>query len=203
MRKFVISVLFGLMLSMVSMAYVGNMQENIASSLLRLHIVANSDSEADQAVKLKVRDMVIAEFGADMLAAGDLDSAKNFAVQNIGAIEKTAAEVLCENGFGYGAAASVGEVHFPTKHYENITLPAGRYEALRIVLGDGAGQNWWCVMYPPLCFGDCAAGYADAQSQSVLENSLGEDEYELITDGGSVPVQFKFKLLEILDFLKS
>lgn len=201
MRKLVISLLFGLVVSMLMMAYADNAQHNIASSLLRLHIVANSDSEADQAVKLKVRDAVIAEFGDDMLAAGDFGGAKSYARQNIGDIEKVAADVICQNGFDYGVAASVDKVHFPTKHYENITLPPGEYEALRIVLGDGAGQNWWCVMYPPLCFADGSAGSTDLHSQNVLESSLGEDEYALITDGASVPVQFKFKLLEIFDFV--
>lgn len=124
---------------------------------------------------------------------------------NLSRIEAVANRVLKENGYSYQAQASIGETHFPVKHYENITLPPGNYRALRIVLGNGAGQNWWCVMYPPLCFSGSIEGSASQESQAMLKSSLGEENYTLITDGadesGELPVQFKFKILEIFDFL--
>ncbi len=205
MRKLAIALLFGLVVSMFAMAYADETQNEIASSVVRLHIVANSDSDGDQAVKLKVRDAIIAEFSDCLQTAQSPAQAEQIMQDNLSRIEAVANRVLKENGYSYQAQASIGETHFPVKHYENITLPPGNYRALRIVLGNGAGQNWWCVMYPPLCFSGSIEGSASQESQAMLKSSLGEENYTLITDGadesGELPVQFKFKILEIFDFL--
>ena len=200
MRKIVISLLFGLVFSMALLVYADTTQKHIASSVVRLHIVANSDSERDQSVKLKVRDAVLEEFSEVLSAAENRMEAECIIDENIEKISAAADRVLRENGCEYGAAAFCGEVHFPVKSYENITLPPGSYESLQIVLGAGAGQNWWCVMYPPLCFDGSVSGYAGTDSGAALKNSLDESEYELITKtDGELPVQFKFKILEIFD----
>ncbi len=205
MRKLAIALLFGLVVSMFAMAYADETQNEIASSVVRLHIVANSDSDGDQAVKLKVRDAIIAEFSDCLQTAQSPAQAEQIMQDNLSRIEAVANRVLKENSYSYQAQASIGETHFPVKHYENITLPPGNYRALRIVLGNGAGQNWWCVMYPPLCFSGSIEGSASQESQAMLKSSLGEENYTLITDGadesGELPVQFKFKILEIFDFL--
>ena len=205
MRKLAIALLFGLVVSMFAMAYADETQHEIASSVVRLHIVANSDSDGDQAVKLKVRDAIIEEFSDCLQAAQSPAQAEQIMQDNLGRAVETANRVLKENGFSYQAQASIGEAHFPVKHYENITLPPGNYRALRIVLGSGSGQNWWCVMYPPLCFTGSVEGSAPQESQDTLKSSLGEENYALITDGadedGDLPVQFKFKILEIFDSL--
>lgn len=205
MRKLAIALLFGLVVSMFAMAYADETQSEIASSVVRLHIVANSDSDGDQAVKLEVRDAIIAEFSDCLQTAQSPAQAEQIMQDNLSRIEAVANRVLKENGYSYQAQASIGETHFPVKHYENITLPPGNYRALRIVLGNGAGQNWWCVMYPPLCFSGSVEGSASQESQAMLKSSLGEENYTLITDGadesGELPVQFKFKILEIFDFL--
>ena len=205
MRKLAIALLFGLVVSMFAMAYADETQNEIASNVVRLHIVANSDGDGDQAVKLKVRDAIIAEFSDCLQTAQSPAQAEQIMQDNLSRIEAVANRVLKENGYSYQAQASIGETHFPVKHYENITLPPGNYRALRIVLGNGAGQNWWCVMYPPLCFSGSVEGSAPQESQAMLKSSLGEENYTLITDGadesGELPVQFKFKILEIFDFL--
>lgn len=204
MRKLAISLLFGLVVSMVVMAYADETQKEIASGVVRLHIIANSDEAGDQAVKLKVRDEIIREFSEELSKAESPAQAQQIMSSNLGRAEAVAARVLAENGYDYSAKASLGVSHFPVKHYENITLPPGDYNALRIVLGSGSGQNWWCVMYPPLCFSGSVQGYAPDTSEQTLKASLGEDNYALVTNGedGELPVQFKFKLLEIFDSLR-
>lgn len=203
MRKLAIALLFGLIVSMFMMAYADETQNEIASGVVRLHIVANSDEAGDQRVKLMVRDEIIREFSAVLSQAQSPSDAEHIVSENLGRAAETANRVLAENGYSYRAQASLGEAHFPVKHYENITLPPGNYRALRIVLGSGTGQNWWCVMYPPLCFSGSVEGYAPQSSEDTLKASLGAENYELITNGtdGALPVQFKFKILEIFDSL--
>ena len=203
MRKLAISLLFGLIVSMFVMAYADETQKEIASGVVRLHILANSDEACDQEVKLKVRDEIIREFSEELSKADSPAQAQQIMAGNLGRAEAVADRVLADNGYSYRAHASLGVSHFPVKHYENITLPPGNYNALRIVLGNGSGQNWWCVMYPPLCFSGSVQGYAPEASEQTLKETLGEDNYALVTTGedGELPVQFKFKILEIFDSL--
>ena len=198
MRKLVISLLFGLVFSMVLMAYADTAQKHISDSVLRLHIVANSDSENDQNVKLKVRDALLTRFGTALSQAENREEAEKIINENKEQIKETAEKVLSENGCGYGAKAMCADVHFPVKKYENIMLPPGNYRALKVVLGNGAGKNWWCVMYPPLCFDTSPSGRAD--DDEILRKSLSESEYEIITESErKLPVKFRFKILEIFD----
>lgn len=203
MRRLAASLLFALIVSMLAAAYADTTEKGISSSLLRLHIVANSDSNDDQSVKLAVRDAITEQFGQKLLAAGDIQKAKELTGQELASIKNTAEEILRENGFDYGASASVQRLHFPTRKYDNITLPSGEYDALRIVLGSGGGQNWWCVMYPPLCFSASSGGYADENAKNALKSSLTADEYSIVTESGQIPVKIKFKLLEIFDFISN
>lgn len=202
MRKLAISLLLALVVAMLAMAYADTTERGISSSLLRLHIVANSDSAEDQSIKLAVRDAITAQFGQKLLAAESVAEAKELTRRELAAITNTAEEILRESGFDYGASASVQRLHFPTRKYDNIILPPGEYDALKIVLGCGNGQNWWCVMYPPLCFSSSNGGYASNEAKKLLEASLSDDEYSLITESGAVPVKFKLKILEIFDFYK-
>lgn len=201
MRKLSISLLFGLILSMCFMAYADETQSEIASGVVRLHIIANSDEEGDQTVKLLVRDEIIKTLSEPLQAAACPSDAERIIFENLDAAEASANRVLAQNGYTYRAAAFLGETHFPVKQYENITLPPGNYRALRIILGSGGGQNWWCVMYPPLCFTNCAQGNAPQESQDALRSFLGDENYALVTHagGGELPVQIKFKILEIFD----
>ena len=202
MRKFIISVLFGLVFSMILMAYADETQKSVASNVMRLHIIANSDNAYDQMVKLLVRDAIIDEFSSLVSDAKNPTHARQIIEANLLKAEAIAQRVLDENNFSYYARAVCTKSHFPIKKYGTITLPPGEYDALKIILGNGAGQNWWCVMYPPLCFEDAIDMGFDSNSKKILKESLGETDFALISDTGSIPVCFKFKLLEIFDAIR-
>ena len=122
-----------------------------AQEPFRLHIIANSDGTADQKVKLLVRDAILEDTADQTTACRDKQQAEHYMREHLSELEACANQVLAENGFGYTAQAYLGRFEFPDKTYGDVTYPAGEYDALRLVLGQGEGQNWWCVMFPPLC----------------------------------------------------
>lgn len=124
------------------------------ANLVRLHIIANSDSDEDQRIKLAVRDRIIEVFSPVFKSAADVDDAERLVRENLHLIEDEAADTVRRAGKAYGAGAVVGRFPFPPRVYGQVALPAGEYRALRVVLGEGEGRNWWCVMFPPLCFLD-------------------------------------------------
>lgn len=125
--------------------------DEIPSEVLRLHIPANSDSPRDQEIKLALRDYVLQEYGTRLSGAHSREEAADTVRGLLPEIEKTCCEFLSQQGVDYGAEAELTEMYFPTRRYEQATLPAGEYQALRITLGSGEGHNWWCVMYPAMC----------------------------------------------------
>ena len=154
--------------------------EQIRGDTLRLHIVANSDSEQDQAIKLAVRDALLADSSRMLGGASSRDEAISLINTNISDIENTAAQVLRQGGFSYGAKAYITRMYFGQRSYDGITLPAGYYTALRIELGAADGQNWWCVVYPSLCVptsvGEDGFDRYDENEQDIITGA--EDEYE-------------------------
>lgn len=143
----------GLLLAMLLSPLAGFFGQcaEVRQEVLRLHILANSDSEADQAVKLRVRDAVLEAADDLFSAAGTLAEAEEAAEENLAAIEEAARRVLAEEGCSYPVKAELTRMYFGTRQYGETTLPAGQYRALRLSLGDAAGKNWWCVMFPPIC----------------------------------------------------
>ena len=173
------------------------LQTNISSEIVRLHIIANSDGADDQAVKLKVRDAVICaekEIFPDGIK-------KEITADEKEKIVNIAQKILSENGMDYGAIVEAGNWYFPVKKYDNITLPAGNYDGVRVILGNGNGQNWWCVMYPPLCFTECAKGRADEESRRILKENMTDFEYKMVTEDG-ICIRPAFKLVEIWSGIK-
>jgi stage II sporulation protein R len=173
---------------------------DVADKLIRLHIVANSDSVEDQELKRKVRDEVIKQMSPNFEGLENVNQVKQVIEDNLALIEGIAAKVVRDNHKDYGVMAVLSNFDFPTKVYGNLTLPAGSYQALKIVLGNGEGQNWWCVMFPPLCFIDIAHGVVPEETMEELKHSLSEEEYRLLTAAKTeeeVPVKLKFKLVEI------
>ena len=141
----------GLMLSTTAQA---DTRPVVSDELLRLHVLANSDSPADQQIKLKVRDAIQQQFAASWRDAPSGEVCRSWAQRDLKAIEACANQVLAEHGFAYQAKAQIGVYAFPDRVYEDVVaLPAGRYWGVRILLGEAQGQNWWCVLYPPLCAG--------------------------------------------------
>lgn len=143
---------------------------NVRGEVLRLHIPANSDSGEDQAVKLELRDFLLAEYGGELSGRGDLSAAKEHARELLPEIERRCTEFLREHGFDYGAKAELTDMYFTTREYDRLILPAGKYTALRITLGSGEGHNWWCVIFPQLCLPAVSEQHEkDDNAESVLE----------------------------------
>ena len=152
-------------------------EDSLQARVLRLHVIANSDSEEDQAVKLRVRDAILAAGGDFFDGSVDVTDAEARLKAHLPEILAAANGTLRANGMPYGASAEVITEYFPTRQYGDLTLPAGRYKAVRVVLGDGRGQNWWCVMFPPLCLPaateKAASDYFDASDMQVLQPKDG------------------------------
>lgn len=183
-------------------SYISWQVNDIEDSVLRLHIVANSDSDEDQALKLKVRDEVVDRCGFLFENCTSAEQSIKTAADNIGFIKYIAEQVITENGYNYNADCQVTQCSFPTKQYERprdgvVSLPRGEYNALNIKIGAASGKNWWCVMYPPLCFVDGVASVPD-ETDELLKSQLTVSEYELITESDRPDIKIKFKIAEIL-----
>ncbi|WP_082311060.1 stage II sporulation protein R [Paenibacillus sp. FJAT-27812] len=146
----------------------------IPQEAIRLRILANSDNPADQVVKRVVRDEIVKAMNGWVTGPQTIEEARQTIIANMPEIERITAKVLKSRGFEYGSAAELGMVPFPTKMYGNQVYPAGDYEALRITLGEGKGQNWWCVLFPPLCFIDAATGEASAAPAEETAKAAAE-----------------------------
>lgn len=194
MNKIIASFAMAMCLTLAVTSYTGAVQSELENNLIRLHIIADSDNEADQRVKLMVRDAVIKEMEDD-IAVSDINESREAVVQNLGKIEETADRVLSENGFTYRSRAEYGKFKFPRKSYSAVTLPAGEYYGVRVVLGGGGGHNWWCVMYPPMCFTEDSRGKMSRENDEKLKESLDAATYDIIT--GKENVQVKLKIVEL------
>ncbi len=195
-KKF--SIIFFLLLIYIfisAFSYANTVSKNLSNSVFRLHVLANSNSEEDQALKYKVRDSVLEYVNTIAKNANSKDELINIVKDNVTNIEQIAENTILENGYNYSVNISIGNFEFPTKNYGDISLPSGFYDALRIEIGESLGNNWWCVMFPPLCFVDISSGIVPEDSKEILKESLSEDEYNIISEE-KPSVQFKFKLLE-------
>ena len=199
MNKIIASFALAMVLTLAVTSYTGAVQSDLENNLIRLHIIADSDSEADQAVKLKVRDAVIKEMSSEFKNS-DIEKSREAVINNLAKIEETADRVLSENGFTYRSKAEYGKFTFPRKAYSSVTLPAGEYYGIRVTLGSGSGHNWWCVMYPPMCFTEDSRGKMSGESDEKLKESLDGETYDIIT--GSENVQVKFKIVELAGAVK-
>ena len=157
------------------------LQEHLAQEVLRFHVLANSDSDEDQELKLQVRDAVLAYMEENMPEEDSADAVKDWARAHIDAIEDVSRSVITENGADHPVSAAVTTCWFPDKSYGDVTFPAGNYEALRIEIGAAEGHNWWCVLYPGLCFMDTVNAVVPDEGKEKLKNILTEEEYSRIT----------------------
>ena len=197
MKKYIllliVSVLF-LLLSAYS--YVNAVSNNLANSVFRLHVIANSDSKEDQDLKYKVRDSILEYINDLAVNCSSKDEVIFLATEKQDELYDIAKKVIEENGFDYDVNISIGNFEFPTKTYGDISFPAGNYDALRVEIGEAVGQNWWCVMFPPLCFVDVTSGIVPNESKETIKENLNEEEYNLISDTESPDIKFKFSLIE-------
>lgn len=175
--------------------------KNYKDKLIRFHVIANSNSEKDQELKLKVRDEVIKYLKPKLSNSASIKESEEIINKENNELEKISKNIIAENGYNYDVKVGIKYSKFPTKQYSNIVLPAGEYKALKIVIGKGEGKNWWCVMFPPLCFVDEDNGVIDKATDKKLKSILTKDEYDLIcqkTKKQSSKIKVKFKLVEIL-----
>ena len=196
-RIFVILILLSLFILISAISYVDAVSNNIADSVFRLHVIANSDSEEDQKLKLKVRDELLSYMNIISKDSTSKQEAMKIANEHKEEFTQIAEKVIKENGYNYTVNVQVGKADFPTKYYGDITLPAGTYDALKVQIGEAKGQNWWCVMFPPLCFVDVSTGIVPDNSKQELKQSLDNEEYDLISKTDDNEISFKFKIVEL------
>ncbi|MBR2346436.1 MAG: stage II sporulation protein R [Clostridia bacterium] len=166
----------------------------IYDNVLRLHVLANSDSSADQSLKLEVRDRILEETATLFKDCKTKDEAREAVESNLDKIREIAEQTVREAGYDYSVSVSLGEEEYPTKNYEECCFPAGEYLSLRVMIGEAEGENWWCVLFPPLCID--AAG----ESREVFaEVGLTDEQYSFITETDNPKYKVRFKLLEVIE----
>lgn len=193
MKRLEISVLIAFVFSvLLSITALNTECAEIRSSVLRLHVLANSDSEQDQALKLKVRDRLL-KVSEDLYSHAETkEEAVRETNANLTLLQKEAQKVVASNGFDYPVSVALENTYFTTRSYGDITLPAGNYQALRVVIGEGEGHNWWCVMFPPLCIS------AASEDEVQLSDVLSAEQMELVESDG---YEVRFKCVELYEEL--
>ncbi|OUP48638.1 stage II sporulation protein R [Lachnoclostridium sp. An181] len=165
------------------------LQSKLAGEVFRFHVLANSNEEKDQELKLKVRDEVIAYMKSEIPDSSSVKETKQWAREHLDKIEEISGKVIEREGFDYPVQAKVCWCDFPDKSYGDIVFPAGRYEALRIEIGAAKGHNWWCVLYPDLCFTSAVNAVVTDDGKEELKSVLDEEEYKMVTE----PSKFKIR----------
>ena len=193
---FEIALLVGLAIFLTSGVLALRTQDELADKVVRLHVLANSDSEEDQALKLQVRDVVLERATVILEQSADRREAESRLRGQLLELERIAAKEIAAEGYDYPVTVNLENTDFPTKEYDGFTLPAGEYLALRVIIGEGKGRNWWCVVFPPLC----TAASADVPA-SALAAGFSEEEVRLITEENQGYV-LKFKAVEWWETLK-
>lgn len=206
LKIFAASLAVGVLITLcVSFLYSEKIQAGIAESVIRFHVLANSDSDYDQQLKLLVRDAVLEKYSVELSGQSEIDASRNILQEHLNDIKELAETTLKENGCGYSVTVSLGKSFFPTKTYGDIAFPAGEYEALKIEIGGAEGKNWWCVMFPPLCFVDITQSAVTDDVKNDLKNVLTNEEYDIVVKSKTqelLPVSVKFKIVEIWQGIK-
>ena len=202
-KYLIILFLLTLFIYISAISYVHAVSNDISESVFRLHVIANSDSVEDQNLKYKVRDNVINYMNSLCSSAASKEEAIKLAKEHTDEFYNIAKQTVIDNGYSYDVKINIGNFDFPTQQYGDISLPAGSYDALRIEIGKANGQNWWCVMFPPLCFVDVSSGIVPEESKETIKKSLSnEEEYVLINGDKNADIKFKFKLIEMFQNVK-
>lgn len=184
MKNIINALVLAFIMAVSVQCFADGVDSELRNNLVRLHIVANSNSEADQRIKLKIRDKILENVSL---------SDKNFLKK----AEQIANDEL--SSFNYSAKAQYGDFYFPNKKYKNITLPCGKYRGVKIILGEGRGENWWCVLYPPVCVSQDSIEM-DKKSKNLLKEELNDDVYDIITKSDQ-KIIVKFKIVEAFNYI--
>ncbi|NLU36368.1 MAG: stage II sporulation protein R [Clostridiales bacterium] len=197
-----------IIVALIISSFTGVIQNDNTDNLIRLHVIANSDSPEDQELKLHVRDRLLLAFGEKFRDVQTLEEARKAIEASLPELEKTALAEIRERGYSYNVKAQLGIFPFPTRVYGDVVYPAGNYEALRLVIGEGRGANWWCVMFPPLCFVDVSSGIAEQNCKDDKHGLAGHDKASEEDFGRNLNeteqnVVYKLKAVELWkDFLE-
>lgn len=192
----ILSFLLFIYITVCAFSYAQNISTDIANNVFRLHVLANSDSEEDQNLKYKVRDSLLNYMNNICANCTSKEEAINLVTAHQYEFKQVALETIKKEGYSYDVKIEIGNFEFPTKQYGDISLPAGFYDALKVEIGKAEGRNWWCVMFPSLCFVDISSGIVPEESKEELQNVLSDEEYSIISDNSSPSIKLKFKLLE-------
>lgn len=176
-------------------------QKEIADSIIRFHVRANSDSEEDQELKILVKNRIVQFLEIELQSAASLDEARNILYDVKDEIADIALEVIREEGYEYNVNVYFEQSYFPMKVYGDMSFPPGEYEAFRVDIGDAYGKNWWCVLYPPLCFVDSTYSVVPDDTKSQFQDVLSDEAYRAITmdDLEENTYEFRFKFLKFLN----
>ncbi len=168
----------------------------VYDSTIRLHVLANSDSAEDQALKLKVRDEIVKATSELSKDCSTFDEAKKIYGDNLDALKNVAEEVIRKEGYDYGVYVTLGEEYYPEREYESVRLPSGRYTSLKINIGESEGKNWWCVLFPPLCV------EASRAEEEFIQTGFTPNQIKVLTDSESPRYVVRFRLLEWMQEIK-
>lgn len=201
---FILTILVFIYIALLSFNYSKAISSNLSDSVFRLHIIANSDSSADQELKLKVRDKIIEYMNTLTSNSSDKKDVISIVNNHLDSFKEIALNTIKENGYNYDVNIEIGNFHFPTKSYDDISFPAGNYDALKIEIGDAIGQNWWCVLFPPLCFVNSSTGVVPDDSKNTLKENINSESYEIISEGNNSndntsDIKIKFKIIEFFN----
>ena len=177
-------------------SYASSISSDLSKSVFRLHVIDNSDSDEDQSLKLQVRDKLLDYMNSITANVSSKDDAIKIAQDHQKDFQIIAEQTILDKGYSYPVTVEIGNYEFPTKHYGDITLPSGYYDALRVKIGDACGHNWWCVMFPPLCFVDVTSGIVPESSKDQLKENMSSEDYSIISNDNSL-TEFKFKIVEL------
>ncbi len=193
----ILSLLLFLYTTVCAFSYAQAVSNNISDSVFRLHVIANSDSDEDQNLKYQVRDALLNYMNGICSNCSSKDEAIKIVAEHQEEFKQVALSTIKDKGYNYTVKIKIGNFEFPTKKYGDITLPAGLYDALRVEIGEAEGKNWWCVMFPSLCFVDVSSGIVPDDSKEELQDVLSEEEYSIISNNSDNEIRFKFKLIEL------
>lgn len=196
-------IVLGVMASCIyaQISKIDTFSDDYKEKLIRFHVLANSDSDEDQALKLKVRDEVISYLQPKLENSKTIQQSEKIILSEESNLMDICEKTIKENGYDYDVSINLGYSKFPTKQYSSVVLPAGEYKSLKIIIGEGQGRNWWCVMFPPLCFVDEQNNVIDKETDKKLKEVLTDEEYKLIVEKDNKKIndlQIKFKIVEIV-----
>lgn len=176
--------------------YAYTMSEGLSEQVVRFHVIANSDTQEDQLLKENVRDAVLLYMEPILKDSPSIEETRVRITDHLDEINEVAATIIANWGKDYSVYSELTHEDFPTKSYGDIVFPAGNYEACRIVIGEGEGKNWWCVMYPPLCYVDAATGIVPLEGKEELQANLTPEQYDIVAFQAEKPYEIRFKVIE-------